>query len=134
MTLHTYNNILLKLNEFIRKHYAQKLIKGVLLFLAFGLLFFLAIMGVEYLLWLNSIGRLILLLLFVAVESFLLFTYIIIPLFYLFKVKQGITAKDAAKVIGKHFPAVGDKLYNLLDLADNTKKTELLLCFFFPQI
>jgi len=127
MTLHTYNNILLKLNDFIRKHYAQKLIKGVLLFLAFGLLFFLAIMGVEYLLWLNSIGRLILLLLFVAVESFLLFTYIIIPLFYLFKVKQGITAKDAAKVIGKHFPAVGDKLYNLLDLADNTKKTELLL-------
>ena len=122
-----YNNILDKLNEFIRKHYTQKLIKGVLLFLAFGLLFFLAIMGIEYALWLNTTGRLILFLLFVTTELFLLFTYILTPLFYLFKLRKGITPKDAALLIGKHFPKVGDKLYNLLDLADNTEKSELLL-------
>lgn len=122
-----YNNILDKLNEFIRKHYTQKLIKGMLLFLAFGLLFFLAVMGVEYLLWLNSTGRLMLFLLFIATELFLLFTYILTPLFYLFKVKRGITPKDAAVLIGKHFPQVGDKLYNLLDLAENPEKSELLL-------
>lgn len=123
----TYNKILDKLNAFINKHYTQKLIKGVLLFLAFGLLFFLAVMGVEYFLWLHSTGRLILLLLFISVELFLLFTYILTPLFYLFKVKKGITPKDAAVLIGKHFPQVGDKLYNLLDLADNSEKSELLL-------
>ena len=122
-----YKNILDKLNEFIRKHYTQKLIKGVLLFLAFGLLFFLAVMGVEYVLWLNSTGRLILFLLFVATELFLLFTYILTPLFYLFKLRKGITPKDAAVLIGKHFPNIGDKLYNLLDLADNPEKSELLL-------
>jgi len=94
--LNTYKSILLKLNEFIQKHYGQKLVKGVLLFLAFGLLFFIVVMGVEYLLWLNSTGRLILLVLFIAVELFLLFTYIITPLFYLFKVKRGISLKDAA--------------------------------------
>ncbi|WP_396636242.1 hypothetical protein [Maribacter sp. R77961] len=125
--MHTYQNILLKLNEFIRKHYTQKLIKGVLLFCALGLLLFIAIMGVEYALWLSSTGRLILLLLFISVELFLLFNYILTPLFYLFKLKGGISVKDAAQMIGKHFPDVGDKLYNLLDLAENTEKTELLL-------
>ncbi len=122
-----YDNILDKLNEFIRKHYTQKLIKGILLFLAFGLLFFLAVMGVEYVMWLSSTGRLILFLLFISTELFLLFRYILTPLFYLFKVKKGISPKDAALLIGKHFPKVGDKLYNLLDLADNPEKSELLL-------
>lgn len=122
-----YNNILDKLNEFIRKHYTQKLIKGVLLFLAFGLLFFLAVMGIEYALWLNSTGRLVLFLVFIVTELFLLFAYILTPLFYLLKVKKGISTKDAALLIGKHFPIVGDKLYNLLDLADNPEKSELLL-------
>lgn len=125
--MHIYENILDKLNEFIRKHYTQKLIKGSLLFLAFGLLFFLAVMGVEYIMWLSSTGRLILFLLFIGTELFLLFRYILTPLFYLFKVKKGISPKDAALLIGKHFPNVGDKLYNLLDLADSPEKSELLL-------
>jgi hypothetical protein len=125
--LRIYNSILDKLNEFIRKHYTQNLIKGILLFLAFGLLFFLAVMGIEYALWLNSTGRLILFLLFVTTEVFLLFTYILTPLFYLFKLRKGITPKNAALLIGKHFPEVGDKLYNLLDLAENPEKSELLL-------
>lgn len=84
-------------------------------------------MSVEYFLWLSSTGRLILFLLFIGTELSLLFTYILTPLFYLFKVKKGITPKDAAVLIGKHFPEVGDKLYNLLDLADNPEKSELLL-------
>lgn len=49
------------------------------------------------------------------------------PVFYLFKIKKGITAKDAAHMIGKHFPNVSDKLLNLLDLAENNEKSELIL-------
>ncbi|MFS4455356.1 hypothetical protein [Maribacter sp. 2304DJ31-5] len=125
--MHIYDYILHKLNLFIRKHYTQKLVKGVLLFLALGLLFFLIVMAVEYMLWLNSTGRLVLLMVFVAVELFLLSTYILKPLFYLFKLKNGIGPKDAAQIIGRHFPNVGDKLYNLLDLAENKEESELLL-------
>ena len=84
-------------------------------------------MGVEYFLWLNSTGRLILLLVFVAVELFLVYKYIAIPLFYLFKIRKGIGNKQASLLIGKHFPDVGDKLYNLLDLADDKNQSELLL-------
>ncbi|HET8737382.1 MAG TPA: hypothetical protein VFM69_12360, partial [Pricia sp.] len=76
---------------------------------------------------LNSIGRLVLLAVFVGVECLLLFRYILTPLFYLFKLKQGLSNKQAAVLIGKHFPEVGDKLFNLLDLAEDSDQSELLL-------
>lgn len=103
------------------------LIKGGFLFLVLGVVFFFAVLGVEYFLWLNSTGRLILLFIFVAVEAYLLFRYILIPLFYLFKLKKGISNKHASLLIGRHFPEVGDKLYNLLDLAESREQSELLL-------
>lgn len=125
--LREYNQILERLNAFIRKHYTQVLLKGILLFIAFGVLFFLAILGVEYFLWMNTKGRMILFGIFLVVELFLVFRYILTPIFYLLKLKKGISNKDAAFMIGTHFPEVGDKLTNLLDLAENKGKTELLL-------
>ena len=122
-----YKHILDRLNQFIQKHYSQVLLKGVLLFFAFGLLFFLIILGIEYYLWLNTTGRLVLFAIFIGVELFLLFKYILTPIFYLLKLKKGIGPKDAATIIGKHFPEVGDKLTNLLDLAENPQQSELLL-------
>jgi hypothetical protein len=125
--LDSYNNILDKLNHFSKKYYTKLLIKGGLLFLAFGALYFMAILGVEYLFWLNSEGRFVLLLLFLLVEAFLLYYYIAVPIFHLLKLKKGISYKEASLLIGKHFEEVGDKLYNLLDLAEDSNKTELLL-------
>lgn len=85
------------------------------------------VLGVEYFLWMSSTGRLILLVVFMGVELYFLFRYIITPLFYLLKIKQGIDNKQASVLIGKHFLKVGDKLSNLLDLADDTNRSELLL-------
>ncbi|WP_265240283.1 DUF4175 family protein [Muriicola sp. Z0-33] len=103
------------------------LVKGGLLFLALGVIFFFVVLGVEYFLWLNSTGRLLLLLFFIGVEAYLLFRYILIPLFYLFKLKKGISNKQASVLIGRHFPEVGDKLFNLLDLAESKEQSELLV-------
>jgi len=103
------------------------LIKGVLLFLSLALLVFLAILGVEYFLWLNSTGRLILLSALILGTLFLLYKYILTPLFYLFRLKKGISNKQASVLIGKHFPEVGDKLLNLLDLAEDKNQSELLM-------
>jgi signal transduction histidine kinase len=125
--LQDFNLILERLNKFIQKHYSQVLLKGILLFFAFGFLFFLVVLGVEYFLWLNTIGRMTLFAIFIAVELFLLYKYILSPIFYLLKLKKGIGAKDAATMIGKHFPEVGDKLTNLLDLVEDPKQSELLL-------
>ena len=123
----SYNNILDKLNKFSRKYYTKMLIKGGLLFLAFGVLYFIVTLGIEYFFWLNSEGRFILLLLFLVVEAFLLYRYIAIPISYLLKLKKGISNKEASLLIGKHFGEIGDKLYNLLDLAEDNDRSELLL-------
>ena len=125
--LGSYKDILEKLAHFSKKYYTKVLIKGSLLFLALGVLFFFAVLGVEYFLWLNTTGRLVLLVVFIGIEVFLLFRYVLVPIFYLFKFKKGISNKDASLLIGRHFPDVGDKLYNLLDLAESKEKTELLL-------
>ncbi len=122
-----YHNILEKLNRFSQKYYRKMLLKGSLLFASLGLLFFLTILAVEYFLWLGSLGRLVLLIAFIGIELMLLYTYIIVPLTYLFKLKRGISNKEASLLIGRHFPNVNDKLYNLLDLKEDTTETELLL-------
>ncbi|HMB62810.1 MAG TPA: hypothetical protein VKN36_07040 [Eudoraea sp.] len=103
------------------------LVKGCLLFMALGFLFLIVVLAVEYFLWLNSTGRGILLLIFVGAEVYLLFRYILTPIALLFKLRQGITHKQASVLIGTHFTDVGDKLYNLLELAENKRQTELLL-------
>lgn len=87
----------------------------------------MAITYFEYMLWLNKSWRLTLFLLFVVVELFLLYRYIIVPLLYLFKVRKGIDYRDASELIGKHFPNVDDKLLNLLELSQNNERSDLLI-------
>lgn len=123
----SFEAILGKLNAFTRKYYSKLLVKGILLFLTFGVLFFLTITAVEYFLWLGSTARLLLLLAFVVIELVLVYRYILVPLFYLFKVKKGISKRQASALIGKHFTNVNDKLVNLLDLADNNEQSDLLV-------
>jgi len=125
--MNSYQNILDKLKAFTKKYYTKVLLKGIVFFLALGLFFFFVVLAVEYFLWLNSTGRLLLLLTFIAVELYLLFRYILTPIFYLFRLKQGIDNKQASLLIGKHFPEVGDKLYNLLDLVEDKNQSELLV-------
>ncbi len=95
--------------------------------MALGLLFFLSVMSLEYFLWMGSTARLILLLVFFTGVTLLLIRYVIIPFAYLFRIRKGLSFKQASGIIGNHFPEVGDHLINLLDLAEDTHQTELLL-------
>ncbi len=103
------------------------LIQGSLVFLALGLLFLMVILAVEYFLWLGSTGRFVLFFIFLGIELFLFYRFMFMPLLYLLRLKRGISNKEASLLIGKHFPDVDDKLYNLLDLAENRAQSELLL-------
>ena len=125
--MNSFHNIQDKLNRFYTKYYKRMLIKGLLLFLLFGALFLFFILSIEYYLWLGSTGRLILFLLFIATEAYLLYYYVVRPVLYLFHIRKGLSQKQASTLIGKHFPEVGDKLYNLLDLAEDRDQSELLL-------
>ena len=115
-----------KLEGFIKKFYTNELIKGVILFIGLGLLYFIFTLLIEYFLWLSTSGRTILFWLFVGVESFLLIRFIAFPLFKLFKLQQGINYEQASRIIGNHFSEVQDKLLNFLQLANQNQNSELL--------
>ncbi|WP_333807733.1 hypothetical protein [Flavobacterium sp.] len=115
-----------KLEGFIKKFYTNELIKGVILFIGLGLLYFIFTLLIEYFLWLSTSGRTILFWLFVVVESFLLIRFIAFPLFKLFKLQQGINYEQASEIIGNHFSEVQDKLLNFLQLANQSQTSELL--------
>ena len=125
--MNAYNNIIAKLEQFIKRFYTKQLIKGIFLFLTLGTLFWMAITYFEYVLWLNESWRLTLFIVFLLVELYLIYRYIAVPLLYLFKIRDGIDNRAASQLIGKHFPNVDDKLLNLLELSENQQKSDLLM-------
>ncbi|MEM7085920.1 MAG: DUF4175 family protein [Bacteroidota bacterium] len=122
----TFSIIQQKLEQFIKKYYTNELIKGVILFFAIGLLWFIITLLVEHFLWLEPLGRTLLFWSFVLVEIGLFIRFIAFPLAKLFKLQRGIGYEAASKIIGNHFPQVNDKLLNVIQLNQNQRESELL--------
>ncbi len=125
--MNQFKNIERKLEAFIKRYYTNELLKGAILFFAFGVLYFLITLLVEYFFWLRPAARTVLFWMFVVVELGLLIKFIIVPLARLFKLSKGITFNDAAHIIGNHFPEVEDKLLNTLQLHRDAENSELML-------
>ncbi len=64
---------------------------------------------------------------FIGIGLVLVYTYIFVPLFFLFRVKKGLSDKEASLLIGRHFAEVQDRLFNLLELAEDKNQSELLV-------
>ncbi|WP_299522687.1 DUF4175 family protein [uncultured Lutibacter sp.] len=122
----SFKNIQVKLQHFIKKFYFNELIKGLLLFFAIGLLYFIIVLFIEYFLWLKPLARTVLFWIFIVVELSLLTFYIIIPIIKLIGFKNGITEVEAAKIIGNHFPEISDKLLNMIQLHNSESNSELI--------
>lgn len=122
-----FKNIQTKLEQFIKRYYINELLKGSILFITIGLLYFLFTLFIEHTLWLNTTARAILFWVFIGVEFVLFFKFMVIPLAKLFKLQRGIDYKTASRIIGEHFPLVNDKLLNVLQLNESQSKSELLL-------
>ncbi|WP_010181808.1 DUF4175 family protein [Aquimarina agarilytica] len=120
------NIILKKLTSFIKRYYINELIKGTLLFLAIGLVYFLVVLLLENFLWLSTQGRRILFWTFIGIEALLFVKFIGISLAKLAKFGKRISSIEASKIIGNHFPEIKDQLVNLLQLSSNDQKSELL--------
>jgi len=116
-----------KLEKFSRKYYTNELIKGTLLFISLGLLYFIFTLFIESFFWLKPTSRTILFWLFILVELFLLIRFIGFPLFKLFGLQKGISFEESSKIIGNHFPEVKDKLLNILQLKNTGNSSDLLL-------
>lgn len=123
MTHPIYSN----LERFIRKYYTNQLLRGTLLFLAIGF-------GIAVLLFLvaglNDFGKGLRTVLFYALviaEAVILFRLIAVPIFGIVGLKRGLTAKQAATIVGAHFPEVGDKLLNFMELDAVSDKNPVMV-------
>jgi hypothetical protein len=116
--------IISKLDKFIKKYYKNRLIKGILygIFLIFS--FFLILNTLEYFGYYSTLTRSILFYLFLIIAILILYFFICIPLLKIFRLTKTISHKEAANIIGKHFPEVSDKLLNLLQLQEQATEQD----------
>lgn len=114
--MNNYDWLVGRLDAFIRKYYANKLIRGVLVFLSCLLFYILTVTVSEYYLYMAVWMRIAILSLFVALGSSALVAWVVIPLAKMARLGSVISHEQAADIIGKHFPEVSDKLLNILQL------------------
>ena len=107
------------LDQFIRKYYKNRMIKGIIYALALLLSLFLVMALLEHFGYFGTTVRAILFWCYLLASVCLLVYYVFVPLAKMFRLGKVISYEEAAKIIGRHFPEVQDKLLNLLQLQEN---------------
>ena len=126
------NILLQKLKRFKTKFYLNKLLRGLILSATILLVAFLFIDLFEYYSWSNEITRTTIFYLFIALTTGLLGFQVLIPIIHLLRMGKQLSHKEAAIIIGSHFPEISDKLLNTLQLYSvidhkNSNQLDLLI-------
>ena len=111
-----YNQLLLKLDVFIRKYYKNQMIRGALYCLAIIFFTYLVVTLSEYFGRFSIAMRTFLFWSFIAGVLFVITKFFLLPVSKIFRLGKIISHEQAAQIIGKHFPHVQDKLLNTLQL------------------
>lgn len=111
-----YEQLIEKLDQFIRKYYLNKMIKGGLYTIAAILILFLSFNILEYYFYFGSGVRKLFYYSFIFASVGSLSYWVLNPLFRYFRLGETISHEDAATIIGDHFVNVQDKLLNILQL------------------
>ena len=120
-TMDNYRLLLEKLGQFIRKYYKNKVLRGGLYSLASLFILFIVITAIEYFAYLKSSWRAVIFFTFIFFNAVVLIRLVFIPFLKIYRLGRIISDEEAARIIGNHFPEIGDKLLNVLQL----KKLEL---------
>jgi len=121
------NQIFKNLNEFIKKYYQNQLIKGAIYVVSILIIFFLLFAIIEYLSPFGVEGRTFLFWAYISITLMVFGKLLLIPTLNLFKIGKTLNYKEAAKIIGKHFPEIDDKLLNVLELSEISNKDNELI-------
>lgn len=120
--------LLEKLDEYKRKYYLNRLLKGVIFSAAVLLSAYLFVNTLEYFGRFSTPLRASLFFLFLTTLGLTLVFWILKPAFFLLGKNKPLSNEEAARQVGRYFPEVGDKLLNTLQLASlTTSQNELLL-------
>lgn len=111
-----YDTLIQKLDQFIRKYYINRLLKGSLLFIAVCIGLFLLYGLIEHQFYLSKGGRKLLFFSYIATALVTLGFWVILPLSKYLKLGKVISHEQAAVILGDHFGDVKDKLLNVLQL------------------
>ena len=111
-----YNVLITKLDQFIRKYYINKLIRGSLYTLGLILALFLLFNILEYNFYFSTGIRKVLFGSFILTSLSALTFWVVYPLSKYFRLGKTISHEQAANIIGEHFQGVEDKLLNVLQL------------------
>jgi hypothetical protein len=111
-----YSLLIQQLDAFIRKYYTNRLLRGMMVFMACLLLYVLLAVVGEYFLYFPSWLRYTLLIVLLVPGTAALIFWIMIPLLQMQRLGKVISHEQAAGIIGTHFPEVKDKLLNILQL------------------
>ncbi len=117
--MNNYDWLISRLDAFIRKYYANQVIRGTLIFLSCLLAYILAVSVGEYFLYLPVWIRVGILSLFIILGSASLIIWVIIPLAKMARLGKLISHEQAASIVGRHFAEINDKLLNILQLKSN---------------
>lgn len=125
-----YDLLISRLDGFIRKYYANQLLRGGLVLLA-SLLTVLLIAGIgEYFLYLPPAVKIPLLSAVGIFAATALVFWVLIPLSKMARMGKTLSREEAAVIAGRHFPEVGDKMLNVLQLGSGAvsgAQSDLLL-------
>jgi hypothetical protein len=114
--MNNYDLLISRLDAFIRKYYANQLIRGGLILLICLLFYVLTVSVSEYFLYLPVVVKISIVGLFIVAGLAALVLWVIIPLSRMARLGKIISHEQAALIIGRHFPEVSDKLLNILQL------------------
>lgn len=119
--------LLAKLDEFIRKYYVNKLIKGVLLSLLFIVLYVLLVLYSEYIAFFSPNQKIF----FILLGGICFFTFfilfILLPFLKYNSLGKRISYEKAVAIISSHFTNIDDKLINTLELSKLDDENNSLL-------
>ncbi len=112
----SYQLLIEKLDQFIRKYYVNQLVRGFLYSIGLIVVSFLVFALAEYFFFFGTGVRKVLFFSFLAITGAAIFYWIGLPLVHYFRLGKVISHDQAAEIIGDHFAGVKDKLINVLQL------------------
>ncbi len=125
----SYDLLIQRLDQFTRKYYLNKLIKGSLYTVAITLALFLLFNLLEHQFYFSKVVRRVFFFSFLLVSLGSVGYLVLLPLLRYFNLGSTISHEKAADIIGNHFSNVKDKLLNILQLnniSNNQTNKELI--------
>jgi len=125
-----YDLLIQKLDQFIKKFYVNKLIRGVLYSIGLILFLFILVNVLEYYYYFSKPVRKGLFYSFLGTSAVALSGWVLWPLTKYFSFGKTISHRQAATIVGNHFGDVKDKLLNVLQLKEQASgdgNTDLIL-------